>query len=93
MAGRDFCLRTITQHQLLGVGMLIHLLVHPVGNWMPVQGRPVRACALAEAAATPGGRLLQLLQNEVRLRRVLTGQAAYREAQRRQAKAIWLSPQ
>ena len=27
----------IPQHQLLGVGMQIHLLVHPVRNWIAVQ--------------------------------------------------------
>jgi hypothetical protein len=27
----------IAQHQLLGIRIQIHLLVHPAGNWMPVQ--------------------------------------------------------
>jgi hypothetical protein len=35
----------IPQHQLLGVGMQINLLVHPVGNRVPVQVmlEPVRS--------------------------------------------------
>jgi len=35
----------IPQHQLLGVRMQIHLLVHPVGNRMPAQVmlEPVRS--------------------------------------------------
>jgi hypothetical protein len=45
----------IAQHQLFGVRMQVHLLVHPVGHRMPVQGRAPLARTLAEAAATSGG--------------------------------------
>jgi hypothetical protein len=35
----------IPQHELLGAGMQIHLLVHPVGHWVAVQVmlEPVRS--------------------------------------------------
>jgi hypothetical protein len=43
-------LHMIPQHQLLGVRMEVHLLVNPVGNRIAVQGRALKARALAEAA-------------------------------------------
>jgi hypothetical protein len=47
---RGLHLHMIPQHQLLGVGMQIHLLVHPLGHWVAVQGRAPLARTLAEAA-------------------------------------------
>jgi hypothetical protein len=43
-------LHMIPQHQLLGIRMQVHLLVHPVGHRIAVQGRTLKARALAEAA-------------------------------------------
>jgi len=43
---RGLDLHMIPQHELLGVRMQIHLLVHPFGHWIPVQVvlEPVRNC-------------------------------------------------
>ena len=42
---QDLDLHVIPQHQLLGIRMQVHLLVHPVGNRMPVEMmlEPVRS--------------------------------------------------
>jgi hypothetical protein len=60
---QSLALHAIPQHQLLGIGVQIHLLVHPIGNRMPVQvvlkkkrGHPLlvsnRAVAKAHSQAT-----------------------------------------
>jgi hypothetical protein len=43
-------LHVIAQHQLFWVPMHVHLLVYPLGNGVAVQGRALKARALAEAA-------------------------------------------
>jgi len=42
---QSLTLHMIPQHELLGIGMEVDLLVHPVGNRMPVQVmlEPVRS--------------------------------------------------
>jgi hypothetical protein len=59
-------LHMVLQHQLLGIGMQIHLLVHPVGHWIAVQGRALRARP-SRSRHQRWQRLLQLACNGVRL--------------------------
>jgi hypothetical protein len=42
---RGLHLHVIAQRELLGVGMQVHLQVHPGRNWIAVQGRAPKARA------------------------------------------------